>query len=226
MSFLSAAASIGGALLGRKSASEANAANMRIAENNIALQKQFAKQGIRWKVKDAKSAGIHPLYALGASTHSFSPVNAFQKGYDPEPALSSAGQNLSRAMDSTATKIERLQVRNAELEVERNEVALAKERADLRLMDQPGSGPPGPDTLPPGAVPDIGWAPYREGIYRVPLDVPKIDEFGNPVFLGPATVNEPYRRSSHQDFEDYYGDLPSEVWSAGNIARRLFEWRR
>jgi hypothetical protein len=37
---------------------------------NIAMQRQFAQEGIGWKVADAKKAGIHPLFALGASTHS------------------------------------------------------------------------------------------------------------------------------------------------------------
>jgi hypothetical protein len=32
--------------------------------------KEFAKMGIRWKVNDAKAAGLHPLAALGAHTSS------------------------------------------------------------------------------------------------------------------------------------------------------------
>ena len=46
------------------------------ADKNIKYQKQFAQHGIRWKVEDAKAAGLHPLYALGANTHSFTPVRS------------------------------------------------------------------------------------------------------------------------------------------------------
>lgn len=38
----------------------------KTAKENIKLQKQFAQTGIQWKVADAKKAGIHPVYALGA----------------------------------------------------------------------------------------------------------------------------------------------------------------
>lgn len=38
-------------------------------KQNLALQKDFANNSIQWKVADARKAGIHPLYALGASTN-------------------------------------------------------------------------------------------------------------------------------------------------------------
>lgn len=41
---------------------------------NLAYQKEFAQSGIQWKVKDAQAAGVHPLYALGAQTHSYTPT--------------------------------------------------------------------------------------------------------------------------------------------------------
>lgn len=37
---------------------------------NEKMQYDFAQNGISWKVQDAKRSGIHPLYALGASTQS------------------------------------------------------------------------------------------------------------------------------------------------------------
>lgn len=46
---------------------------------NLEMNKQFAKDSIQWKVEDAKKAGIHPLYALGASTNA--PTFAM-KGHD------------------------------------------------------------------------------------------------------------------------------------------------
>ena len=37
------------------------------------FQREFAQNSIQWRAADAKKAGVHPLAALGASTHSPSP---------------------------------------------------------------------------------------------------------------------------------------------------------
>lgn len=77
-----------------------------------ALQKEFAQQGIRWRVQDAQSAGIHPLAALGAQTMSYSPQTVGGGGYESMPryspspysgasmgsAIAQAGQDLGRGI--------------------------------------------------------------------------------------------------------------------------------
>lgn len=97
-----------GGLFGKSSADKAAAANAQAHAENIQLQKDFAQQGIRWKVADAKAAGIHPLYALGANTVSFAPQAL---GAVPDNsmanALSASGQDISRAINSTRTGPER-----------------------------------------------------------------------------------------------------------------------
>lgn len=78
-------------------------------EKNAALQREFARMGIRWKVEDAKAAGIHPLAALGASTHGASP--SFQVGeadHSMSNMVKDMGQNVSRAMAATQTAEERM----------------------------------------------------------------------------------------------------------------------
>lgn len=62
-------------------------------------QKEFAQEGIQWKVADAKKAGIHPLYALGANTTSYAPVSVGDT--NPLSGLAAAGQDISRAVDAT-----------------------------------------------------------------------------------------------------------------------------
>lgn len=94
---IAGAAALGGGLLGNRN-SESN------LNKNADLQREFAKQGVRWKVEDAKAAGIHPLYALGAQTHSFSPI-AMQDSLGP--AIANMGQDVSRAMHATRTASER-----------------------------------------------------------------------------------------------------------------------
>lgn len=105
---IGAASSLIGGLINKDEASKANRQQMRIAQQNMQMQEDFAKQGIKWKVKDAISAGIHPLYALGATTHSFAPVSVGLGGPSGMgQAVANMGQDLSRAVDVTRTMPER-----------------------------------------------------------------------------------------------------------------------
>lgn len=101
MSWWEAAASIGGkvadTLIGVDSAKRQEYA-----------QREFAKHGIRWKVADAKAAGLHPLAALGASGAAYSPVSS--AGSD----LGSVGQDISRSIEATRTADERRMARSAQ----------------------------------------------------------------------------------------------------------------
>lgn len=140
---LGAAASIGSTLLGARSDAKANA-------QNIAAQKQFAKQGIQWKVADAKKAGVHPLFALGAQTHSFAPSSV---GSDYS-GLGAAGQQLGGAIDGQmskhgqagklATQMAAIQIEGAALD---NDIKRAQLASTLARAQQPGVGPgiPSPD---------------------------------------------------------------------------------
>lgn len=64
------------------------------AKKQIKYQKQFAKNGIQWRVEDAKKAGIHPLAALGASTSNYSPVG---NGFGD--AITQAGAQIGDAVN-------------------------------------------------------------------------------------------------------------------------------
>lgn len=101
----SAVGSIAGGLIsnaGRKDNSEA------LAQMNYEHQKEFAQNGIRWKVADAKAAGIHPLAALGATTTSFSPgyVGGESSGQDYS-WIADAGQGIGRAVEAGLSRKER-----------------------------------------------------------------------------------------------------------------------
>lgn len=93
------------------------------AQTNYAVQKEFAQHGVRWKVDDAKAAGIHPLYALGASTNAASPVatgNYQDYSHNPMPqAVANMGQDIGRAVNATRTQQERNQAHLNSLTVER-----------------------------------------------------------------------------------------------------------
>lgn len=147
---IGAGTSLLGGLLNRSSTQSANNQAADQAALNRQMQLDFAKKGIRWRVADAKAAGIHPLYALGASTQSYSPVAfAPEADHDLGRGLADMGQDISRAIDSTRTSFERtaarqqtmLALKNFEL---RNEL-LGAQIAKLRQSGPPMAG--GPDLM-------------------------------------------------------------------------------
>lgn len=78
-------------------------------------QKEFAQNGIRWRVEDAKAAGIHPIFAIGANTSTYSPQAAVGTDY----GLSDMGQNIGRAIEAKQTAAERNENNNVSREVGR-----------------------------------------------------------------------------------------------------------
>jgi hypothetical protein len=157
---------------------------------NRKLQKQFAKKGIQWKVQDARAAGVHPLFALGASTHSFSPVSVGE-GVN---ALRSGGQDIGRAVDASSSKsarMEKLGLERAALENELLRSQIARNNSaqlappvpgnDRYLMQGQGNSPlvinramertvsaPEAPHQEPGAVPDMGFVRTPTGLAPVP----------------------------------------------------------
>lgn len=99
-SIVGAVGSIAGGILGANSA-------QNVAGMNYEAQKEFAQNGIRWKVEDAKRAGIHPLYALGASTQGYSPTTGYIGDYGISDAAAHFGQGYERAQQAKMTKEER-----------------------------------------------------------------------------------------------------------------------
>lgn len=135
---IGAAATLGAGYLGSKTSAEN-------AEKNIAMQKEFAKNGIQWKVQDAQKAGVHPLYALGAQTHSFSPIQ--MGGNEFASSLASAGQDISRAVTNTQNQnsqhvltYQQLQLDNMRLQNEHLQAQIEGSRiANLKqVQSQPG----------------------------------------------------------------------------------------
>lgn len=102
----SAVGSIAGGLLGNASAAASRDQAAELNKFNYQAQKEFAQNGIRWKVADAKAAGLHPLAALGSSTAQYSP-SAVVGGSDDYSWLGDVGQGIGRAVDAKMTERER-----------------------------------------------------------------------------------------------------------------------
>lgn len=158
---ISAGANILGGILGNKANKEARA-------NEYKQQKEFATQGIRWKVADAKAAGIHPLYAMGANTVSYSPQSV---GGPDFSYLGDAGQNIGRAIDATRSNPEKaaaLALTGTQLEGLKldNDLKRVQLNSAIALARQAGNPPglPSSSTGPGVAgMPGQGNAPQVDG---------------------------------------------------------------
>lgn len=84
-----------GTLIGGRSQAQVQE---KVNDRNIELSREMAKNSIQYKVSDAKSAGIHPLYALGAPTSSAAQVVAPQKDY-----VGKAMQQMGQAIGNIQT---------------------------------------------------------------------------------------------------------------------------
>lgn len=125
---------------------------------NIAMQREFAQMGIRWKVEDAKAAGLHPLYAIGGSGAAFAPSPTLVHGSPPEvrptlrdaspPSgyLGSMGQDIGRALAATldpAQAAERaLQLKLLESQVEKENAQAQYYRSQANRENAAGGGQP------------------------------------------------------------------------------------
>lgn len=87
-----------------------NAQQAQLAQQQIQLEKDFAQNGITWRVADAARNGISPLAALGASEPSFNPVTQAFSPPVSTPSLSTTllqagasefGQGVARSLLST-----------------------------------------------------------------------------------------------------------------------------
>jgi len=97
-SIISAGASLAGGLLANKGQKSVNS-------QNVDMQYDFAKNGLGWKIEDAKKYNIHPLAAIGAPTVM---PNAYSVGGNSVgDAVRDMGQDLGRAAQSYMTRDQR-----------------------------------------------------------------------------------------------------------------------
>lgn len=145
---ISAGASLLGGLMGKSNADSARDAATQHSLRQEALQREFAQNGIQWKVEDAKKAGIHPIYALGGSTASYAPTSqAFTSDTSLPNAFAQAGQDVGRAihktqsasgrMDALGNAASKLQLEGLSLDNDLKRTEIASKTARLRA-DQTG----------------------------------------------------------------------------------------
>lgn len=152
---------------------KSRAAARDMATQNIEWQQAFAKNALQWKVKDAEKAGVHPLYALGAPTMSFSPVS-LGGGSAPSMAasLGSMGQDISRALAAGMPKegkIEAFTQAAQTLQLENMQLQNDKLRSDIAKTNNAGT-----PSLPPSSGGDAYLIPGQaeSGLVKTkPLEI-------------------------------------------------------
>lgn len=182
--------SILGSLIGAGSSLLGGLLGASEAKKNRQLQKQAMYNGIQIKVADAEKAGIHPLYALGASTFSPTPIMSGM----PE-AVSNAGQDISRAVSAAQDGRERASVYSKalqSLQLERGSLENELLRSQIRKLNSAGSPP-----VSPG--PGDGNVIDGQGDTRAPVSA-----------LG-LTVHPKKSESQAQDLENEYGEVADFV---------------
>lgn len=142
---------------------------------NLAAQREFAQNGIRWKVEDAKAAGLHPLSALGASGAAFAPNPVVLSDTSHYAAT---GQNLGRAASAMVSQEERatrqLQLAAAAASVRKDNALSAfyeSEAARTRQQSGPTTGTIMRDGMRPGDIMEPSGAVIRPLGPRGDIDV-------------------------------------------------------
>lgn len=176
-----------------------------IAQQNMNMQRDFAQMGVRWRVDDAKAAGIHPLAALGAQTQSFSPVQLGDTGSTNWSSalsglgLDKMGQNTDRAERATQTVAQRDAAVASKLELQGKSLDNEFKRLGLASAAQrmsANNNPPMPDSMEPFKVPE-----NKKSEERPPLMM-----FGKRWMTNPNT-------SPMKAWEDQYGDEGPVAWT-------------
>jgi hypothetical protein len=101
------------------------------ATQNFLWQRRFAKNAVRWRAEDAKRAGLHPLWAMGASVPSFQPtvVGQSDTGSSWSDAFTQAGNALNH-FAMAKQNIKESEARIGLLEAQKNEIENSKIASD------------------------------------------------------------------------------------------------
>lgn len=235
-SIISAGAGIIGGIMNSNNVDKTNKINQENMLRQEALQQEFAKNSIQWKAKDALDAGIHPLYAMGAPTTSYSPsIVGAQTDTSMGSAVASAGQDISRAMQATQSQPARdaafvktsqsLQLQRMGLENELLASQIAKQRGQIGPAMPTLNGKTLIDGQPATAlVTPAGAAVKADDIKQTADTIPatnRIRPAGIRLYTNPNF-------SDAEHIETRYGDIAQEISGASNLVGDIFHtyWPR
>lgn len=110
---ISGGASVISGYLNQQSNDRANFLNRRD-------QREFAQKGVRWRVADARAAGIHPALALGANLNGAQPT---QVGSNPGEGIERASRAyLDAALQNAVTQSDKTQAEIGLIDAQKDNV--------------------------------------------------------------------------------------------------------
>lgn len=227
---ISAASSLFGGKMAKDSADETRRQQLALAEQNRQDQITFAKEGLTWKIDDAmrNADRVHPIYSLGSAGASFTPVSAnFTSDTSMPNALASAGQDIGRAVNATATASQKstalsaLQLEGISLDNDLKRAEIASKVGRLRQNATPAfpvSGDAGAYEIPgQGNSPLIKSKPLE--VAPSPVNAPSV-EGGAIADTGYARTTTGWAPVPSKDVKERIEDnIPQEVmhWFRNNL---------
>lgn len=179
------------------------------------FQKKMAQKSIRWRVQDAKAAGLHPLAALGMSPASGIPSQQVGDKY----GLAQSGQDISKAIMSRkspeAKEAITVALANEKLRGQKTQAEIDLINARIAEMNTPGTSTPEPTpTSPPGLLPgQVDQKQGNPGTVLTPnpqfyIKSPGLATGTNPaeqhIMIKDELVRMPTQATSEQISEDIY----------------------
>lgn len=143
------------------------AQNRQAMRMSADLQREFAQNGIQWRVEDAKRAGIHPLAALGMMPASATPMVI---GDVTGESFQRAGQNIGRAIDAGSSRDDRdmaeLNKRLILSQIEESDARRLAIMSDIGLKHQAAGQGASIGVMPESALGTVieGQAPVVPGV--------------------------------------------------------------
>lgn len=143
-------------------------------------QKEFAQHGVRWRVKDAVAAGLHPLFAFGGNLAGYSPSasvggsggGSYAESDGMGDAIARAGQDVGRAVAAQET-VDQRNERQARLALlaagTEKDLAQASYYRSLAARESNPAAAPFPGNLPQFGADVVTQAYNRPHVESHPL---------------------------------------------------------
>lgn len=201
--------------------------------DQLAYQREFAQNGVRWRVADAKAAGIHPLAALGAQTISYNPIAVSSNDYGVSEALGRMGQGIDRAIHAKAlaeeraldSELKRAQIANVNAQTDAVRAQAAASQAAVAKTALPPVMPPANNSSQSPywdkPIHEFGWIVNKKGqkIGVVPSE--KLKERTEDV-LGYEWI--PFIKAGIQDFLGrFFGqEINDHFWHGEDVGYKPY----
>lgn len=146
---IAAVAAAGAAVVADQNAKKQRHQDARQRQIDRIKQDEYAQNSISMKIQDARRAGVHPMYALGAPSMSYTPVSSGSSSGDTDflaQGINDMGQNIDRAVSATATdtqkKMAALALAGAKTELEGKELDNAIKALEFNRLSTGPAAPP------------------------------------------------------------------------------------